>query len=161
MRDLLSPAALARVEETIGRYPEKTAALLPVLRIVQEEAGFISREAERWVAGRLGLEPVRVGEVLSFYTMFRTAPGGRHTVRVCRNLSCHLAGAEGLLSVLCQKLGIEPGGTTPDGAVTLVTAECLGNCDHAPCLQIDDVDHGPVTEEAAAALIEELRAHGR
>jgi NADH-quinone oxidoreductase subunit E len=161
MSGLLSPAALARIEETIARYPQKAAALLPVLHIVQEDAGFVSLEAERWVAGRLGLEAVRVREVLSFYTMFRRAAGGGHTVRVCRNLSCHLAGAEDLLAFLSQRLGVEPGETTPDGAITLVTAECLGNCDHAPCLQIDGVDHGPVTAEAAAALVEELRAHER
>jgi NADH-quinone oxidoreductase subunit E len=156
-----SPAALDRMDRTIARYPERPAALLPVLHIIQEEAGFVSGEAARWVAARLGLEAVRVREVLSFYTMFRTAPAGRHTLRVCRNLSCHLAGAEDLLSFIRQKLGIGPDETTPDGAFTLVTAECLGHCDHAPCLQIDGVDHGPVGREAAAALIEELQAHGR
>jgi NADH-quinone oxidoreductase subunit E len=156
-----SPAALARIEEAIGRYPEKPAALLPVLHIVQDETGFVPPEAELWVADRLGLEPVRVREVLAFYTMFRTAPGGRHTIRVCRNLGCHLAGAEALLALIGRTLGIGPGETTADGAFTLVTAECLGNCDHAPCLQIDGVDHGPVTAEAAGALIEELRAHER
>ena len=81
------------------------------------------------------------------------------TIQVCPNLSCALAGAENILKLLTEKLGIGPGETTPDGAITLVTAECLGNCDHAPCLQVDGVDRGPVTREAVAALVEELKAH--
>jgi len=154
-----SPAAVLRIERTIALYPEKPAALLPVLHVIQEESGFISREAEVWVAAKLAIPPIQVGEVLSFYGMLRRAPGGRHTIRVCRNLSCHLAGAEDLLAFIGRSLGIGPGETTPDGAFTLVTAECLGNCDRAPCLQIDGLDQGPVSRESAAALIEELKAH--
>ncbi len=153
------PAALAKIDAAIALYPEKSAALLPVLRIIQDESGFISRDAENWAAAKLAVQPIRVREILTFYTMFRRAPGGRTTVQVCRNLSCTLAGAEDILQLLTEKLGISPGETTPDGAITLVTAECLGNCDHAPCLQVDGVDRGPVTREAVAALIEELKAH--
>ena len=156
-----SSAALDRIERTIALYPVAGAALLPVLHVIQEEAGFISAEAAAWTAAKLGVDPVRVREVLSFYTMFRTAPAGTHVVRVCRNLSCYLAGADDLLAFIGEKLGVAPGGTTPDGRFTLVTAECLGNCDHAPCLQIDGVDRGPVSRESVAALIEELEAHDR
>jgi len=154
-----SPAALVRIEAAIALYPEPPAAILPVLRIIQDESGFISRDAETWAAAKLAVQPLRVREILSFYTMFRRAPGGRTAIRVCRNLSCTLAGAENILNLLTEKLGIGPGETTPDGAITLVTAECLGNCDHAPCLQVDGVDRGPVTRDAVAALVEELRAH--
>lgn len=155
-----SPAALARIESTLALYPEKLAAILPVLHIVQADAGFISTDAEAWVADRLAVEPVRVREVLSFYTVFRRVPGGRATVRICRNISCALAGAEDILDLIKDTLGIGPDETTPDGAITLVTAECLGHCDHAPCLQVNGVDHGPVTRETVAAIIEELKAHG-
>ena len=154
-----SPAALEKIEGTIALYPEKSAALLPILHIIQGESGFVSAAAEAWVAAKLGLRPVRIREVLSFYTMFRRAPAGRTTLQVCRNLSCALAGADDILGLIREKLGIGPGETTSDGAVTLVTAECLGHCDHAPCLQVDGVDHGPVTRETVAALIEELKAH--
>jgi len=154
-----SSAALGRIEAAIALYPERSAALLPVLEIVQDDAGFVSIDAEIWVAAKLGLRPVRVREVLSFYTMLRRAPAGRHTLEVCRNLSCSLAGSEDLLRFIADTLGIEPGQTTPDGAIRLATVECLGNCDRAPCLQIDGVDHGPVTRETALALIEELKAH--
>jgi len=154
-----SPDSLARIDKAIAPYPDKPAALLPVLRIIQEELGFVPREAESWVARRLDVQPLRVREVLSFYDMFRASPGGAHTIRVCRNLSCHLAGAEDILAFIGQTLGIGPGETTPDRRFTLVTAECLGNCDHAPCLQIDGVDHGPVSRQSVAALVEELKAH--
>jgi NADH-quinone oxidoreductase subunit E len=154
-----SPAALARIEAAIALYPERSAAILPVLHIIQDEAGFISRDTETWVAAKLAVQPLRVREILSFYTMLRRSPGGRTTIQVCRNLSCTLAGAESVLQLLTEKLGIGPGETTPDGAITLVTAECLGNCDHAPCLQVDGVDRGPVSREAVAALVEELKAH--
>jgi NADH-quinone oxidoreductase E subunit len=154
-----SPDSLARIDRAIAPYPDKPAALLPVLRIIQEELGFVPREAESWVAARLDVQPLRVREVLSFYDMFRASPGGAHTIRVCRNLSCHLAGAEDILAFIGQTLGIGPGETTPDRRFTLVTAECLGNCDHAPCLQIDGVDHGPVSRQSVAALVEELKAH--
>lgn len=154
-----SPAALARIEAAIARYPERSAALLPVLEIIQGEAGFVSKEAEGWVAAKLDLKPVRVREVLSFYTMLRRKPAGRHHLEVCRNISCALAGAEDLLRFISDTLGIRPGETTPDGAISLATVECLGNCDHAPCLQIDGVDQGPVTRETVKALLEELQGH--
>jgi len=111
------------------------------------------------VAAKLSIAPVRVREVLSFYTMFRRAPAGRSTLQVCHNVSCALAGAEDILRFISEKLGIAPGQTTPDGAISLVTVECLGNCDHAPCLQVDGVDHGPASRETVDALIEELKSH--
>jgi len=156
-----SPAALRKIEETITLYPEKSAALLPVLHVIQDESGFVSPGAESWVAAKLAIRPIRVREVLSFYTMLRRAPAGRSTIQVCHNVSCTLAGAGDILRFIAEKLGIGPGETTADGAVTLVTVECLGNCDHAPCLQVDGVDHGPATRETVVAIIEELKAHGR
>jgi NADH-quinone oxidoreductase subunit E len=150
-----------KVEAAIARYPERAAALLPVLHAIQDETGYVPREAEDWVAGQLGILPLRVREVMTFYTMFRRTPRGRHLLEVCRNLSCTLAGSEDILRFIAETLGIGPGETTTDGAVSLVTVECLGNCDHAPCLQVDGVDHGPATRETIAAIIKELQAHDR
>jgi len=155
-----SSAALKRIEDRIVLYPEKSAALVPVLRVIQEESGSVSREAMAWVAARLAISPLRVREVLSFYTMLRSEPAGKTVIQVCRNISCTLAGAGDVLRFITEKLGIGPGETTPDGAISLVTVECLGNCDHAPCLQVDGVDHGSATRETVAALLEELKAHG-
>ena len=154
-----SAATLKKIEGMIAPYPERSAALLPVLRAIQEETGCVSPEAEAWVAAKLGLRPIRVREVLSFYTMFRRKPAGKTTIQICRNLSCTLAGAEDIIGFLKEKLHIEPNGTTPDGRITLETVECLGNCDHAPCLQVDGTDHGRVTKDMAAALVRELEAH--
>ena len=152
----LSASAAARVDEIVGRYPDAAAALLPILHVVQRDKGFISTDAEEWVAGRLGLSTLRVREVLSFYTLFRRRPAGRHVIQVCRNLSCTMAGAEALLDRIEKTLGIRAGETTPDGMFSLVTVECLGNCDHAQCLMIDDDDYGPVTPEGVAGILGRL-----
>jgi len=154
-----SAAALKRIEETIGPYPERAAAMLPVLQIIQEEAGFVPPEAEVWIAAKLGVQPIRVREVVSFYTMLRRKPAGKTTIQVCWNLSCALAGAEDIIGFLRENLRLGPGDTTPDGRITLVTVECLGNCDNAPCLQVDGKDYGRVTIDLAAALIRELETH--
>jgi NADH-quinone oxidoreductase subunit E len=154
-----SAATLKRIEGMIASYPQRSAALIPVLRSIQEESGCVSPEAEAWVAAMLGIRPIQVREVLTFYTMLRRKPAGKTTIQVCRNLSCTLAGAEDIVGFLRDKLSVGPDGTSPDGRITLVTAECLGHCDHAPCLQVDGVDHGPVTRDSLAALIEELGPH--
>ena len=154
-----SPASLRRIEAALALYPEAAAALLAVLRIIQDEMGFVGPDAELWAAAKLNLRPARVREVLTFYTMFRRAPAGRHTLEVCRNVSCSLAGAEDILDFISGRLGIGPGQTTPDGSISLAAVECLGNCDHAPCLQVDGVERGPMTRDAVAALLEELKGH--
>jgi NADH:ubiquinone oxidoreductase subunit E len=154
-----SAAVLQKIERAIAAYPERSAALLPVLHLIQGELGHVPPEAEVWAAVKLGLQPVRVREVLTFYSMLRRRPAGRTVIQVCRNLSCTLAGAGEIVAALRQELGLGPGDgdTTADGAFTLVEVECLGHCDHAPCFQVDGVDHGPMTVEAAVALIRGIR----
>ena len=152
----LSEAAAKRVDELVRRYPRKEAALLPVLWVVQREKGYISPAAELWVAATLGLRPIQVREVLSFYTLFRRQPVGRYVIQVCRNLSCFLAGSEAIIRHLEARLGVRTGGTTADRRFTLMTVECLGNCDHAPCLMINDDDYGPVTTETVDGILKRL-----
>jgi NADH-quinone oxidoreductase subunit E len=152
----LSAAAAKQVEELVRRYPRKDAALLPVLHIVQRENGWIPAEAEAWVAATVGVPLLRVREVLSFYTLFRRAPVGRYVIQVCRNLSCFLAGSEEIIRHLEARLGVGDGGTTPDGRFTLSLVECLGNCDHAPCLMVNDDDYGPVTKEMVDGILKRL-----
>jgi len=156
MKFSLSAESVKRIDELIGRYPKKEAALLPVLHIVQREKGFISREAEEWVAGTLGVPPLRVSEVLSFYSLLRRGPAGKHVIQICHNISCFLAGAEEIVGYLESRLGIKAGETTADGRFTLVAVECLGNCDHAPCLMVDDDDYGPVSREAIDGILKRL-----
>ena len=152
----LSAEALKKIEAVVGRYPSKPAALLPVLNIIQREQGFISEEAETWAAETLGLPRIRVGEAVSFYSLLRRRPAGRYILQVCRNISCSMAGSESLIRHLETRLGIRAGETTPDGLFTLAAVECLGLCDHAPCLMVNDEDHGPVTAKAADEILRRL-----
>ena len=124
----LTPESRARFDEILGRYPLKRSALLPTLRLVQEQEGWINREAIEHVAKLLDLSPAQVHDTASFYTMFRLKPEGKTTIEICTTLSCALGGAEELLGHTCRKLGIGPGGTTPDGRFTVKAVEWhLGN----------------------------------
>ena len=118
-----SAQQIGEVTRLQGLYPDRRGALLPVLHMAQDTFGFISLEVEEYVAGLFELSPAHVHEVVTFYTMYFQAPKGRHVVSVCHNLSCHLAGAPGIIDHVKQRLGIEPGETTEDGRVTFVTVE--------------------------------------
>lgn len=142
-----APMVLDEVRAVASRFPRKEAALLPVLRVLQRVTGALGPAEEELAAELLGLEPVRVREVVTFYSLFRQKPAGRHIIQVCINLSCSMAGAGSSLAGLQTRLGIKPGETTSDGRFTLLTVECLGNCDRAPCLMVDEDDHGRVQEE--------------
>lgn len=152
----LSAGSAKKIEELVRRYPKKEAALLPVLHVIQRDKGYISPEAEEWAAATLGLPPLRVREVLSFYALLRRRPAGKYVIQVCRNISCFLAGSEDIVGHLESKLGVKPGETTADGKFTLLAVECLGNCDHAPCLMVNDDDHGPVSKDAVDAILKGL-----
>ncbi|MGA2533459.1 MAG: NADH-quinone oxidoreductase subunit NuoE [Candidatus Aminicenantales bacterium] len=149
----LSAEGAKRVEALVRRYPKMQAALIPVLHLVQREKGFISPEAEEWVAATLGIPALQVREVLSFYTLLHREPVGRYVIQVCRNISCYIAGSEDILNHLEKKLGVRAGETTADGKYTLITVECLGNCDHAPCLMVNDDDYGPVSRDAVDGIL--------
>jgi len=150
-----SEALRARIDEVIVRYPNRRAALLPVLHLVQRERGFIGPDDETAVAGLCGIRPVEVREVLTFYTMFRREPAGRRLVQVCTNLSCTIKGGVGILDHLRRTLGLEPGQTTRDGRFTLLEVECLGSCDKGPCLMVGDKLYEGVTVEAVDKILRE------
>jgi len=145
-----------RVEDILSRYPRREAALLPVLSALQEERGFLSPSDEEWAAETLGLPPVKVREVVTFYSLFRRKPAGRHHLQVCTNVSCALNGADGLLSHLRQKLGVSEGEMTGDGRFSLAAVECLGNCDQAPCLMINDEHYGRLDLRTLDEILEKL-----
>ena len=148
-----APVVLDKVRAVVARYPRREAALLPVLRVLQKISGSLGRAEEELAAELLGLEPVRVREAVTFYSLFRQKPAGRHIIQLCMNLSCSMAGAGHTLAGLQTKLGIEPGETTSDGRFTLFAIECLGNCDQAPCLMVDDDDHGRVQVEELDGIL--------
>ena len=135
---VFSEAQLAEVHRLQSLYPDPRGALLPVLYLAQETFGWISLEVEEYVGALFGLSPAHVHEVVTFYTLYFRERPGRHVVAVCHNLSCHLAGAPGIIAYLKQRLGVDPGGTTEDGRVTLLSVECLCACEAAPMMQVDD-----------------------
>ncbi len=132
---------MALVQKVIRRYPEgrQKSALLPVLHIAQAEfGGWLSPEAMDYVASILGIEPIEVYEVASFYTMYNLRPVGKCVLEVCRTGTCMLRGADDIVEYLEDKLGIKDGETTPDGMFTLKTVECLASCGTAPMMQVGE-----------------------
>jgi NADH-quinone oxidoreductase subunit E len=126
-----------KIKEIVARYPQKEAAILPLLHITQQEFGCISPESEKRIADMLDLKPIQVREVVTFYTMLNREPVGKYHIQVCSNLSCSLLGAEKLIDYLGEKLGVKPGQTTKDKKFTLSLVECLGACEQAPCMMIN------------------------
>jgi len=155
-RPEFTPEQLAEVRRLQSLYPDKRGALLPVLHMAQDAFGYISLPLEEYIAGLFGLSPAHVHEVVTFYTMFFQQPKGRHVVAVCHNLSCHLLGAKGIIEHLKERLGIEPGETTADGKITLLTVECLCACEQAPMMQVDDRYEGCLTPETVDRILEGL-----
>lgn len=149
----LSPATALAVAALADRHPTRRAALLPALWLVQQERGWVPRDELAEVATKLGLAPADAEGVASFYFLFAKGPTGRTVVDVCDNIVCRANGAEALLGELCAALGIAPGETTADGAVTVRRQECLAACHQAPAVQVDLEYRGPAT---AAGLLAEL-----
>jgi len=151
-----TPARLDEVRRLQALYPDKRAALLPVLHLAQEAFGHISLPVEEYVASLFDLSPAHVHEVVTFYTLFFTAPKGRHVVSVCHNLTCHLLGARDVLSYVKEKLGVEVGETTADGRITLLSVECLCACEVAPMMQADDRYEGHLTPDKIDRILDGL-----
>lgn len=130
--------------------------VLPCLRRIQEERGWVADADIDDLVGYLGVPRIQIEEVLSYYTQFRRAPVGRWHLQACRNLSCSMRGAEGLIEQIGERLGIAPGQSTRDGRFTLSTVECLGSCGTAPVVLVNDTYHESMTPERLDALIERL-----
>ncbi len=146
----------ARIAELRQRYPTSRAALLPVLWLCQERYGWISPGVIRAVAERLGESPAFVEGVVTFYTMYQTAPPARYVLKVCTTLSCAWTGARELVAHLKERLGIGFGETTPDGTFQLVGVQCLGACGRAPVIQINDDYYEDLDVARLDAILDEL-----
>jgi len=140
------------------RFPPgfESSLVLPCLRRIQEDRGWVADADIDALASYLGVPRIQIEEVLSFYTQFRRAPIGRWHLQACRNLSCTMRGAEGVIEQLEERLGIAPGETTADGRFTLSTCECLGSCGTAPVVMVNETYHEHMTPERLDALIERL-----
>ena len=141
------------------RYPaEATSSMvLPCLHRIQQDRGFVADGDIAELTAYLGVPRIQIEEVLAHYTQFRRAPIGRWHLQACRNLSCSMRGAEGVIEHLCNRLGIEPGQTTADGRFTLSTVECLGSCGTAPVVMVNEAYHENMSPARLDALIDELK----
>jgi NADH-quinone oxidoreductase subunit E len=147
----------AEVDELITHYPVKRAASLMVLHAIQEQFGWISREAVLWTAKKLELQPINIQEILTFYPMLRQEPMGKYQIKICRTLSCALGGAYELREHFCQKFGLDAhkhgAQTSPDGKFTVEFVECLASCGTAPVMMCNDDFYEGVTHAKADEIV--------
>lgn len=148
---------LDTVDRILVRLKHMPGGLLPILRAIQEEVGYVPPESVPTIAEALNLSRAEVHGVISFYHDFRSEPGGRHVVHVCRAESCQAVGAEALLAHACEHLGVEVHGTTDDGAVTLEPIYCLGNCALSPAVMVDRNLYGRMSADRLDLMLDGLR----
>lgn len=165
-QDFVQPASFAFTEESmvkaravIAKYPEgrQQSAVMPLLDLAQRQEGWVSQAAMDYIADMLGMPPMRVYEVATFYTMFQLKPVGKHHVQVCTNLPCWLRGSDNVAHSCKSTLGIGFGETTSDGLFTLSEMECLGACTNAPMMQIGDDFYEDLDEESTRKILEALK----
>ena len=159
-----SEQTCARFAREVAKYPadQKQSAVMACLAIVQQEQGHVSAESEAGVAAYLGMAPIAVHEVTTFYNMYNQQPLGRFKLNVCTNLPCQLRNGQQALAHLCSRLGIEPGSTTADGLFTVQQSECLGACADAPVMLVNDrqmLSH--MDNKRLDELVDSLAAHVR
>ena len=159
----LAPETLKKIESLFPKYPDKRSLTLPLCHLVQEDQGYLSDEAMKWIAAKLEIEHMKVLEVVSFYPMFRRKPIGKVHVKVCRTLSCALNGAYKTCEKLEEALACSRGGTSEDGNYTIEFVECIADCGKGPVVQVDDrlyENCKPEQLEDLIARIKEAAANG-
>jgi len=152
------PAKLeTEIDELITHYPQKRSASLMVLHAVQDHFGYISSEAIEWIARKLGLQPINIYELVTFYPMFRQEPVGKHQIKVCRTLSCALGGSKELYHHFCEKLDLDPHKhglqTSKDGKFSVEFVECLAGCGAAPVMVCNDDFYESVSNTKADEVL--------
>ena len=151
----LSDDAIREIDEIVARYPSARSAVLPVMHVIQNAHGHIPEEARDWVARRLDMPTIKVAEVLSFYTMLHTEPTGVKHLQVCRAMSCWLRGEEEITEAITETIGLRPGERSENGRFSLIQVECLGSCDTAPVMQVNDDYHENLTAKEVSRLLRE------
>jgi NADH-quinone oxidoreductase subunit E len=156
------PAELeSELNELLTHYPEKRSASLMYLHAIQERFGYISPEAMEWTAVRLGLQPINIYELVTFYPMFRQAPAGKYQIKVCRTLSCALGGSHELRDHICRKLGLDASKhglqTTKDGKFSVEFVECLAGCGTAPVVMVNEDFYEGVSTQKADEILEKSK----
>jgi len=145
-----------RLTEILSRYHGEQSELIPILQAVQEEFGYIPPEAMSRAAGFLGIPESSVYGVVTFYAQFYLTRQGKHRIKVCQGTACHVRGGKKIMDLMQQKLGISPGGTTPDYEFSLESVACFGSCALAPVVVVDGKVHGRLTPKKAEKILEEL-----
>ena len=154
---MLTQENLKKLESLKKQYPTSKSLTLPVLWMIQEQHGWISPDAMRYVATLLDLPERHVYGVVTFYTMYNTHPVGKYHLQVCTNISCMLRGSGEIMAHLCSKLQVGAGATTPDAQYTVTEVECLGSCGTAPMMQVNDEYYEDLTSKKIDALLAELK----
>ena len=153
----VSATLAAEIDELMTHYPQKRSASLMLLHAVQEQFGFISRQAVEWIAKKLELQPINIYELVTFDPMFRQKPAGKYHLRICRTLSCALGGSYKLHEHFCSKLGLDPHAhglqTTADGKYSVEFVECLAGCGTAPVIMCNDSFHEGVTTQRGDEIL--------
>ena len=158
---MISESTRVRFDREVAKYPadQKQSAVMACLAIVQQEQGFVSADSEKLIAEYLGMPPIAVHEVTTFYNMYNQQPLGKFKLNVCTNLPCQLRSGQTALEHLCGRLGIEEGGTTADGLFTVQKSECLGACADAPVMLVNDRQMCSfMNEQRLDELVDTLRA---
>jgi NADH-quinone oxidoreductase subunit E len=158
---MISESTRVRFDREVAKYPadQKQSAVMACLAIVQQEQGFVSADSEKLVAEYLGMPPIAVHEVTTFYNMYNQQPLGRFKLNVCTNLPCQLRSGQTALEHLCSRLGVDEGGTTADGVFTVQKSECLGACADAPVMLVNDRQMCSfMNEQRLDELVDTLRA---
>lgn len=154
----LSQETSLRIESLLDEAVEPREVLLVALELAQQDCGYIDDELAASLAERFAMSRAEIDDIMSFYTVVHREPVGRHIIRICGTLPCAMAGAQEIIEHLTRSLGIQPGGTTPDGLFTLQQVECLGLCEQAPAMLIDDRPFGNLTVARVDEIISRYRS---
>lgn len=156
LRTLMSAKAMQEMDMWVSKYPEKKSAVMSLLRIAQEEHGYLTVELMDAIAQYLAMPYISVYEVATFYSMYKLKPQGKHTINVCTNISCKLRGSDEIMQYIKDKFDIEVNETTKDGQYTLKSVECLGACVGAPMFEIDKVYYENLDAAKMESIFENL-----
>lgn len=154
---MLTQKTTQAILELQKQYPHTRSALIPALHLAQDECGYLSVDTQKEVSELFHIDATEVKAVVTFYDMFHEEPQGKHVIHVCKNLSCMLRGSDELIEGLCQRLKTHPREISPDGEFTIIPSECLGACDRAPMMIVDDKVVGPVKEEDIDSILTEAK----
>lgn len=154
----LSDETKTKILDLQKKYPKARSALIPALHLAQNEVGYLPQPIQNEVAALFNLDPNEINSVVSFYDMFHSKPVGKHIIHVCKNVSCMLRGSDELIDTICSRLNTAPHGVTADEEFTVIPSECLGACDRAPMMIVDDKVYGPVKDDELEAIFTETKS---